>query len=175
MIYKLGDLVPKIDQSSYVHPAAVVIGDVIIGKECFVAPCAVIRGDRGKIIIGNFTNIQDGVIIHSHGSFETTVGDWVNIGHNATLHCRKVEDHASIGMGAILGLGCEIGSGTIVGDAALVPQYKVLDRDSIYIGVPVKKLREITSDDPAKKMIDDFRRFYVAQSKRYKEELTEIK
>lgn len=174
-IYKIGKLIPQIHPKAYIHPMAVVIGDVIIGEYTFVAPTAVIRGDGGKIIIGAHTSIQDGVVIHSQREYTTQIGNYVNIGHNATIHSRIIEDRAAIGMGAIVAYNTVVHSGAIIGDGALLPQNKEAPANSIMVGVPAKVRRYIeTSDDPARAQINGFLDFYTNNAKRYPKELERI-
>ncbi len=174
-IYKLGKIVPKIDPKAYVHPMAVVIGDVTIDEYTFVAPTAVIRGDGGKIIIGAHTSIQDGVVIHSQREYVTQIGNYVNIGHNATIHAKLIEDRAAIGMGAIIAYNTIVHSGAIIGDGALLPQNKEAPANSIMVGVPAKVMRYIESDDdPARVQINGFLDFYTNNAKRYPKELERI-
>ena len=113
-VYKLGTKEPEIAATAFIHPKASVIGDVKIGERVFVAPMVSIRGDRGRIEIGDETNVQDGVVIHSDPTFVTKIGKRVNIGHNATIHAELVEDNAAIGMGAVLMLGSKVAEGAMI-------------------------------------------------------------
>ncbi|TFF92600.1 gamma carbonic anhydrase family protein, partial [Candidatus Thorarchaeota archaeon] len=113
-IYSIDEKKPKISESAYVHPQACVIGDVEIGERVFIAPMVSIRGDRGPIKIGDETNLQDGVTVHSDPRFTTVIGERVNIGHNATIHSELIEDYAAIGMGAVLMLGSRVAKGVLI-------------------------------------------------------------
>ena len=101
-IYALGDDEPDIDESAFVHPDAVVIGRVRIGPEASVWPCAVLRGDHGRIEIGPRTSIQDGTVIHCTSEYSTFVGRECVVGHNAHLEGCVVEDQCLIGSGAVV-------------------------------------------------------------------------
>ena len=173
-IYALGDKVPQIAESAYIHPQASVIGDVQIGERVFVAPMASIRGDYGRIEIGDESNVQDGVVIHSHHSFITKIGKRVNIGHNATLHSEYVADGASVGIGAVLMLGSKVAEGAMIGNCALLRPKTVTEPHKIYAGVPAKLLREIRENDPARMMIEEFLDRYVENTLRYPSGLRRI-
>lgn len=101
-LYALGDLVPQIHPDAFVHPDAVIIGDVTIGARSSVWPCAVLRGDHGKIVIGEATSVQDGVVIHVSTGVDTIIGSRVVIGHNAHIEGATVEDDVLIGSGSVL-------------------------------------------------------------------------
>src|ERR1035441_9192869 len=114
-IYQLGDLIPTIDPDAYVHPDAVIIGDVTLGPETTVWPCAVLRGDFGTITVGARTSIQDGTVIHAGPEFPTTVGNGCVIGHLAHLEGCTLEDDCLVGSGSVVLHHAVIGSGATVG------------------------------------------------------------
>lgn len=174
-IYALGNKVPQIAKSAYVHPQASVIGDVTIGEHVFVAPMVSIRGDRGPIVIGDETNIQDGVVIHSDPSFITTIGKRVNIGHNATIHAESICDNAAIGMGAVLMLGSKIAEGAMIANSALLHNKTLTEPNRIYAGVPAKYMRELDSESPARRAIDVYLESYVDNTETYPKDLRKIK
>ena len=101
-IYALGDVIPDIDPTAYVHPEAVVIGDVRLGPEASVWPCAVLRGDPGGIVVGARTSVQDGTVVHTTPIDPTRIGAECVIGHNVHLEGCTIEDRCLIGLGAIL-------------------------------------------------------------------------
>ena len=174
-IYALGDKVPEIAATAYVHPLASVIGNVKIGERVFVAPMVSIRGDRGSIIIDDETNIQDGVVIHSDPRFITRIGKRVNIGHNATIHAELIEDHAAIGMGAVLMLGCKVAKGALIANSALLHNKTETEPYKVYSGVPAKYMRDIDSESPARQAIDIYIDSYIENTKFYPGNLREIK
>lgn len=173
-IYELGNKKPEIAESAYVHPQASVIGDVKIGERVFVAPMVSIRGDRGRIVIGDETNLQDGVAIHSDPSFTTKVGRRVNIGHNATIHAAAIGDNAAIGMGAVLMLGSKVADGAMIANSALLHTKTKTESNKIYAGVPAKYMRDLDPEGEARKAIDDYIDSYIENTRTYKEELEEI-
>ena len=101
-LYAFGDAVPTIDATAYVHPDAVIIGNVIVGPEASIWPCAVLRGDDGTIRIGARTSVQDGSVLHCTAELDTVVGAEVVIGHMVHLEGCIVEDRALVGNGAVV-------------------------------------------------------------------------
>src|SRR3984957_1758069 len=101
-IYQLGDLIPTVDPGAYVHPDAVVIGDVTTGAASTVWPSAVLRGDYGTITIGAATSIQDGTVIHAGPGFPTIIGDGCVIGHITHLEGCTLEDGSLAGSGSVV-------------------------------------------------------------------------
>ncbi len=175
VIYALGEKVPVIADSAYVHPLASVIGDVVIGERVFVAPQASIRGDIGKIEIGDESNVQDGVVIHSDPSFVTHIGRHVNIGHNASIHSEWIGDHAAIGMGAVLMVGSKVAEGALIANAALLHPKTETEPYKVYAGVPARYLRDFPEDDPARITIEHYVQSYAERTRYYPEKLREIR
>jgi len=123
-------------ESVYVHPAAVVLGDVSVGEYSSLWPCSVVRGDYAPIRIGRFTSIQDCCVLHSAPDAPIKVGDFVIVGHGAVLHGCTVEDACLISMNATVLDGAVIGSGTIVGAGAVVMAGTRVPPNSMVLGVP---------------------------------------
>jgi carbonic anhydrase/acetyltransferase-like protein (isoleucine patch superfamily) len=148
-------IAPKLGEGVYIDPAATVIGEVELGDEVSVWPCAVIRGDMHWIKIGSRSNVQDGAVIHTtHASeefnpdgFPTLVGEDVTIGHSAVLHGCTIEDRVLIGIGAIINDGVTIKSGAMVGAGCVVPPGKTLEGGYVYIGNPAKQLRPLSEGE----------------------------
>ena len=169
-IYRLGDLIPTIDPEAYVHPDAVIIGDVTLGPETTVWPCAVLRGDFGTITVGARTSIQDGTVIHAGPEFPTTVGNGCVIGHLAHLEGCTLEDDSLVGSGSVVLHYAVIGSGATVGANAVVPNRMVVPAESLAIGVPAVikpgksslNLIQLSSDE------------YVKNGHHYRKQLTRI-
>ena len=135
-IYALGEYEPDIDETAFVHPDAVIIGRVTIGPEASIWPCAVLRGDHGRIEIGPRTSIQDGTVIHCTSQNSTFVGRECVVGHNAHLEGCVVEDGCLIGSGSVTLNRVVVGAGSIVAAAALVPEGFVVPPGSLVAGVP---------------------------------------
>jgi carbonic anhydrase/acetyltransferase-like protein (isoleucine patch superfamily) len=130
----------------YIHPSAVIIGNVTLGRDASVWPTAVLRGDSDAIVIGNETNVQDGAIIHVDPGVPVYVGDRVTIGHRAVIHGCTIEDDCLIGIGAILLNGAVIGTGSVVGAGALVPEGMNVPPGSLVLGVPGRVVREVDAE-----------------------------
>jgi carbonic anhydrase/acetyltransferase-like protein (isoleucine patch superfamily) len=136
--------VTSIDPTAFVHPDAIVCGDVTLGPRVSVWPTAVIRGDTGPIVIGEDSNVQDGSVIHVDHGVPTTIGRRVAIGHRAIVHGATVEDNCLIAMGAIVLNGVQIGSGSIVGAGAVCREGMVVPSNSLLLGVPARIVRQTT-------------------------------
>jgi carbonic anhydrase/acetyltransferase-like protein (isoleucine patch superfamily) len=169
-IYQLGDLVPAIDPDAYIHPDAVVIGDVTIGAESSVWPGAVLRGDYGTITIGSRTSVQDGTVIHAGPGFPTIVGDGCVIGHLTHLEGCVIEDTSLVGSGSVVLHHAVVRSGATVGANAVVPNGMEVPTGALAIGMPAT-LREGKSNQV---LIEFSAAEYVANGRRYRESLRPI-
>lgn len=145
---------PDIAATAYVDESAVVIGDVTVGEDSSLWPTVVARGDVNSITIGKRTNIQDGSILHvahdgkfSPGGFPLVIGDGVTVGHRVTLHACTVGDYCLLGMSATIMDGAILNSKLILGAASLVPTGKELEGGYLYMGSPVKQVRELTDKE----------------------------
>lgn len=140
---------PKIGEGTFLAETAVLTGDVTIGKDCSIWYGAVLRGDVNKIAVGDRTNIQDGAVLHtlyegSPNPSQTHIGNDVSVGHNAIIHGATIEDGCLIGMGATILDNAIVPSGCIIAANALVLSGSELEPNSVYAGVPAKKVKEIT-------------------------------
>lgn len=136
-----------IDPGSFVHPLAVVIGDVTIGPRVSIWPTAVVRADSDTIVIGAESNVQDGAVLHTDPGLPMRIGARVAIGHRAIVHGATVEDDVLIGMGAILLNGCRIGRGSLVAAGALVREGVRIPPNSLVVGLPGRVVRETTEEE----------------------------
>jgi carbonic anhydrase/acetyltransferase-like protein (isoleucine patch superfamily) len=160
---------PQIAASAYVDPAAVIIGDVVIGEDSSVWPCTVIRGDVHFIRIGARTNIQDGSVCHvMRDEWPLILGDDVTIGHSVTLHGCTIESRCLIGMGAIILNGVTIGAGSIVAAGTLLTERTAIPAGSLVMGSPGKVKRVLTGTDQSS--IDAYAQRYVEYKNIYREE-----
>lgn len=146
-IYEFEGRRPVIGRTSFVPESADVIGDVIIGEGCFVGAGARIRGDYGRVRIGDRTSVQENVVIHARENDQTTVGSNVQVGHGCILHNCTVRDNAVIGVGAILTDFSVVGDWAIVGEGAVV-RGEVPD-GKIAVGVPAKVIGDVTEKHKA--------------------------
>ena len=147
-------VLPNIDPSAYIDDAALVIGDVEIGKDSSVWPFVVIRGDVNRIRIGELTNIQDNSVLHvthdgpyNPGGYALQVGNRVTVGHRAILHGCTINDNCLIGMGATIMDGAVIQTNTIVGAGSLVTPGKLLESGYLWLGSPVRQVRPLSDDE----------------------------
>ena len=137
-IYALGDSSPIIDPSAFIHPDAVVIGNVEIGADASIWPGAVLRGDYGWIRIGARTNVQDGAVIHTTVLHPTVIGEDCVIGHLAHLECCTVQDVCLIGSNSVVLHEAVIESTALVGASALIPNKMIVPAGALALGVPAK-------------------------------------
>ncbi len=142
-IYMYGNKVPVIGKDSFVHPDAVIIGGVKIGDNCFVGAGAVLRGDYGNIAIDDGTAVEESAMLHIRPNDTLIVGKNVTIGHGAIIHCKKIEDFAVIGLGAILSFDVIVGQWCIVGEGTVVPNSKKLKSETIYLGNPASEISPV--------------------------------
>ena len=141
---------PQIPASCYVDLSAQVLGDVILGEHSSVWMNAVLRGDVNSIRVGANSNVQDCAVLHGQRYvFPVIVGDWVTIGHNATVHGCIVEDEVLIGLGARILNGARIGTGSIIAAGAVVPEGTIVAPRTLWAGVPAKMRRELGEKDRA--------------------------
>ncbi|HVV29894.1 MAG TPA: gamma carbonic anhydrase family protein [Mycobacteriales bacterium] len=170
-IYALGDRVPQIDPTAYVHPMATVIGDVRIGPESTVWPSAVLRGDYGTITVGARTSIQDGTVIHATAEEATTVGDDCVIGHLTHLEGCTIENGSLVGSNSVVLHRCVVRSGALVGASALLPNGTEVPSGAMALGVPAK-IRPDTVD-PETAILPAVP-LYAWNGKRYAQELRRL-
>ena len=147
--YAIDDVVPVVDPSAYVHPSAVLIGDVIVGPGCYVGPCASLRGDFGRIVLNEGANVQDGCVMHGFPGHDTVVERNGHIGHGAVLHSCVVRADAMVGMNAVVMDDAEIGERAIVAACAFVPAGMQVPPRSLVAGLPAKVRRELSDDEIA--------------------------
>jgi carbonic anhydrase/acetyltransferase-like protein (isoleucine patch superfamily) len=150
MIRSYQGRLPQVPASCYVDPSAQLIGDVTLGERSSVWMNAVLRGDVYAIRVGANSNVQDCAVLHGQRNvYPVIVGDWVTIGHNATVHGCVVEDNVLIGIGASVLNGSRIGEGSIIAAGALVPEGTQVPPRTLWAGVPAKLRRELDDKDRA--------------------------
>jgi carbonic anhydrase/acetyltransferase-like protein (isoleucine patch superfamily) len=169
-IYALGDEIPDIDSTAYVHPDAVVIGSVRIGPHSSVWPNAVLRGDDGEIRIGSRSSVQDGSVLHCTPEQPTVVGDECVIGHIVHLEGCEVKDRAMVANGAIVLHRSVVGTGAVVGANAVVLYDVDVPAGALAVGAPAVI-------KPGRARMEDILHgvdTYVARAARYRESLRRI-
>jgi phenylacetic acid degradation protein len=151
-IYEINGLIPVVDPSSYVHPMATLIGDVIIGPNCYIAPNASMRGDFGRLIMKAGANLQDGCVVHGFPNTDTVLEEDAHIGHGAILHGCTIKRNALIGMGAVIMDGAVIGEDAFVAALCFVKAGFEVPRRKLIAGIPGKIVRDVTQQEVEWKM-----------------------
>ncbi|OUM03514.1 phenylacetic acid degradation protein PaaY [Variovorax sp. JS1663] len=147
--YAFEGVIPVVDPSAYVHPTAVLIGDVIIGPDCYVGPCASLRGDFGRIVLERGANVQDTCVIHGFPDQDTVIEEDGHIGHGAVLHSCVVRRDALVGMNAVVMDEAEVGASSFVAACAFVPAGMKVPARSLVAGIPAKVRRQLDDDEIA--------------------------
>lgn len=165
---------PAIPESCYVDLSAQVIGDVVLGENSSIWMNAVVRGDVHSIRIGSNSNVQDCAVLHGmRYKHPVEIGNWVTIGHNATVHGCVVEDTCLIGMGVTILNGARIGEGSIIAAGALIPEGMVVPPRSLVVGLPGKVKRALGDKDREQILMYarnylDYTKMYLAERKNWK-------
>jgi carbonic anhydrase/acetyltransferase-like protein (isoleucine patch superfamily) len=171
-LYRLGERVPRIDPSAWVHESAVLIGAVVLGARASVWPNAVLRADNEPIEIGEETNIQDGCVLHCDPGAPVRIGARVSVGHMAMLHGCEIGDDVLVGIQAVVLNGAGIARGSVLGAGALLTEKKQIPEDSVAVGSPAKVVRPATAADLA--IIRANAASYVRRAALFRAELTRI-
>lgn len=146
MIYAFQGYIPVVDESSFVHPQATVIGNVIIGKQCYIGPGAVIRGDWGMIVLEDGCNVQENCIIHQFPGVTITLKSGAHIGHGAIVHGANIGKDTLVGMNAVIMDRCQIGDECIIGALTFVPANTVVENRSVMVGNPGKVVKSVSDE-----------------------------
>lgn len=173
-LYSLGEKSPSVPATGtfWVAPDANVIGDVHLGKDVGIWFGATLRGDNEPITVGEGTNIQEGVMVHSDPGFPATIGAGCTIGHRAIVHGCTVGDNSLIGMGATVLNGAKIGKNSIVGANALVTEGKEFPDNSLIVGAPARAIRVL--DDAAAEGLRNSARVYIENWQRFARDLKPV-
>ncbi len=148
-IYSWDGIVPVIDPAAFVHPEAVVMGDVFIGPACYVGPGAVLRGDFGRIVMETGSNLQETCVVHAFPGRDVVIEEAGHIGHGAVLHGCRIGRNAMVGMNAVVMDEAVVGADSIVAALAFVKAGAVIPPRSLAVGSPAKVLRELSDDEIA--------------------------
>lgn len=147
MLIEVDGKSPQVHESAFIASGAVVSGDVTLAEGVSIWYGASLRGDNEPIVIGKDSNVQDNCSFHTDAQFPVILGEGVSVGHNAVVHGATVEDHALIGMGAVVLNGAVIGAESLVAAGAVVSQGAVIPPRSLVAGVPAKVRRELSDDE----------------------------
>jgi len=166
MVYGFDGKKPDIGKNTYISDMARVIGDVVIGNNCYIGHGAILRGDYGRIEIDDATAVEEGAILHAPPADINSIGKMVTIGHGAVVHGKKIGDQAVIGMGAILSIGSQIGEWAIVAEGSVVKRKQVIPSKMVAAGNPARIIRETSEKDQrfwssGKKLYIDLARKYL--------------
>lgn len=150
-VYAIDGITPVVHPTAYVHPSAILIGDVIVGPNTYIGPLASLRGDFGRIVIGAGANVQDACVLHGITETDTVVEEDGHIGHGAVLHGCRIERNAMVGMNAVVMDNAVIGESSIVAAMAFVKTGMVVPARCMVMGMPARIVRELSDDDIAHK------------------------
>ena len=174
MIRSYRGITPTIPPSCYVDESAQVIGDVVLAENVSVWPCAVLRGDVNSIRVGANSNIQDCSVLHGQTDlYRVELGEWVTVGHRATLHGCTIEDRCVIGIGAIVLNGARVGHDSILAAGTLIPENAVVEPGSLWMGSP-GKFRHAINDKDRERILWNARNYFGLREK-YLQELAATK
>ncbi|ASJ76824.1 phenylacetic acid degradation protein PaaY [Granulosicoccus antarcticus] len=146
-VYEIDGIVPVIDPSAFVHPDAILIGDVIVGPDCYVGPAACLRGDFGRLVLERGANLQDTCVMHGFPNTDTIVEEDGHIGHGAVLHGCHIGKNAMVGMNAVVMDKAVIGESSIVAAMAFVKAGIIIPPRSLVAGLPAKIIRQLTDEE----------------------------
>jgi phenylacetic acid degradation protein len=163
-VYSINGVTPVVDPAAYVHPSAVLIGDVIVGAGCYIGPCASLRGDFGRIEVRAGANLQDACVAHGFPGTDTIVAEEGHIGHGAILHGCVIEKNALVGMNAVINDNAVVGDSAIVAAMAFVKAKMVVPPRTLVAGMPARVVRELTETELAWKI--DGTRSYLELTRR---------
>jgi carbonic anhydrase/acetyltransferase-like protein (isoleucine patch superfamily) len=146
VIYEFDGYKPVVDESAYVHPQAAVTGNVIIGKDVYIAPGAAIRGDWGKIIIKNGCNVQENCTIHMFPGVTVVLEESAHIGHGAIIHGAHIGRNCLVGMNSVIMDNVELGDECIVGAMSFVKEGMEIPRRKLVVGNPAKIIKDVSDE-----------------------------
>ncbi len=143
-VYAIDGVIPYVHPEAYVHPAASLIGDVLVEAGCYVGPGASLRGDFGRLVMRRGSNLQDNCVVHGFPGMETVIEEDGHIGHGAVLHGCRIGRNALIGMSAVVMDGAKVGADAIVAALSFVKAGFEVPAGTLVAGIPAKVLRAVT-------------------------------
>jgi len=143
-IYSFEGVTPVVDPSAYIHPTAVLIGDVIVGAGCYVGPGAVMRGDFGRIELRRGANLQDNCVVHSRGDVDCVMEEDSHIGHGAVIHACHIGRDSLVGMNAVVMDMAQVGEQAVVAAMSFVKIRDVVAPRTLVAGIPARYVRDLT-------------------------------
>lgn len=148
-VYAIDGITPVVDPTAYVHPSAVLIGDVIVGPGCYVGPCASLRGDFGRLILERGANLQDTCVMHGFPGTDTVVEEDGHIGHGAVLHGCRIGRNALVGMNAVIMDNAVIGANSIVAASTFIKAGQEIPDGVLVAGLPGRVVRPLSAEEIA--------------------------
>jgi len=145
-LYEFEGKKPKVGETSFVHPAAVLVGGVTIGENCYIGPGAVLRGDFGYVEIDDGSNVQENAVIHTFPEQTARLAKNSHIGHGAIVHGSRIGENVLIGMGAILHEGVEVGENCIIGSGCVITDNRKIPPGKLVVGVPGKIVGDVSAE-----------------------------
>src|SRR5207245_7064540 len=164
-LYQLGLKKPRVHPTAMVAPNASVIGDVVVGSRTSIWPGAVLRGDYGRIRIGDNCSLQDNVVVHCSSENAGVIGNGVTVAHSAIVHACRIGYDCLIGAGAIIFDGAKIGTHSIIGVGTVVLEGRTIPPRSVAVGAPARAMRKATDKDV--RIIRESYRAYVKMAQKY--------
>ena len=146
-VWEIDGVRPVVDPTAYVHPTAVLIGDVIVGPRCYIGPLASLRGDFGRLVLEEGANVQDSCVMHGFQDGETVIEADGHIGHGAVLHGCRIKRNAMVGMNAVVMDGAVVGEESIVAAMSFVKAGMVIPPRSMVMGTPARVMRELKEEE----------------------------
>lgn len=146
MIYSFKGHIPVVDETSFIHPQATLIGNVIVGKHCYVGPNAVIRGDWGEIILEDGVNVQENCTVHMFPGKSITLKKGAHVGHGAIIHGANLGENCLIGMNAVIMDDASVGKESIIGALAFVKAEMQIPQRSLVVGNPAKIIKQVSDE-----------------------------
>ncbi len=146
-VYRLDGVIPVVDETSFIHPLAALIGDVIVGPRCYIGPGAALRGDLGRIVIGTGSNVQDNCVLHTFPGKAVVLEENAHIGHGAVLHGCVVRRDALVGINAIVMDDAVVSEQALVGAGSFVRAGFVVPPRTLVLGAPARIIRELSAQE----------------------------
>lgn len=170
--YAIDGIRPVIHPDAFVHPTAVLIGDVIVRAGVYIGPCAALRGDFGRLVLEEGSNLQDTCVMHGFPGTDTIVETNGHIGHGAVLHGCRIGENAMVGMNSVIMDNAEVGESAIVAACAFVKANSRIDARHLAVGSPARVIRELSEDEIAWKT--EGTRTYQELARRSRDSMVEV-
>jgi carbonic anhydrase/acetyltransferase-like protein (isoleucine patch superfamily) len=146
MFYEFKGIKPVVHETAFVHPQAVVTGNVIIGKDCYIGPGAALRGDWGQIIIEDGCNVQENCTIHMFPGVTVLLKEGAHIGHGAIIHGATIGKNCLVGMNAVIMDNVQLGDESIVGALSFIKEGEIIPNRSVVVGNPGKIIKQVSDE-----------------------------